>query len=315
MAIWVFAEEIEGKASGNSLELLTKARQSQAVSVFYVGAGSDEAFAELGDHGATEVYHLDPGDALPAAAAAMALSELVTDTPLVLFGMGNTARDVAGRLSARLGHPVVSNALDVISEDAGIAVVSEVLGGTIEVLTKITGAYPAIVVVRPKAFTAEPIGGSAPTVTNVPMPDAGRSGSAVVTERHFVPSEGPDLEAAALVVSGGRGIGGEDKWAIVDELAAVLGGAVGATRAVVDAGWVPYSLQVGQTGKTVKPDVYIACGISGAMQHVVGMKNSGTIIAINKDPDAPIFAISDLGIVGDVHQVIPKLNEALQARA
>jgi electron transfer flavoprotein alpha subunit len=314
MAIWVFAEEIEGKASGNSLELLAKARQSQAVSVFYVGTGSDEAFAELGDHGATEVYHLDPEDALPAAAAAVALSELVTDAPLVLFGMGNTARDVAGRLSARLGHPVVSNALDVIREDEGIAVVTEVLGGTIEVVTRITGAYPAIVVVRPKAFTAEPIGGAAPSVTNVPMPDAGRSGAAVVTERHTEPSEGPDLEAASLVVSGGRGVGA-DQWAIVDELAASLGGAVGATRAVVDAGWVPYSLQVGQTGKTVKPDVYIACGISGAMQHVVGMKNSGTIIAINKDPDAPIFAIADLGIVGDVHQVVPKLTAALQARA
>jgi len=314
MAIWVFAQEIEGKASGNSLELLAKARQSQAVSVFYVGTGSDEAFAELGDHGATEVYHLDPGDALPAAAAAMALSELVTDAPLVLFGMGNTARDVAGRMSARIGHPVVSNALDVIREDEGIAVVTEVLGGTIEVVTRITGAYPAIVVVRPKAFTAEPIGGAAPSVTNVPMPDAGRSGAAVVTERHTEPSEGPDLEAASLVVSGGRGVGA-DQWAIVDKLAASLGGAVGATRAVVDAGWVPYSLQVGQTGKTVKPDVYIACGISGAMQHVVGMKNSGTIIAINKDPDAPIFAIADLGIVGDVHQVVPKLTAALQARA
>jgi electron transfer flavoprotein alpha subunit len=313
MAIWVFAEEIDGKASGSSLELLAKARQSQAVSVFYVGTGSDEAFAELGDHGATEVYHLDPGDALPAAAAAMALSELVTDAPLVLFGMGNTARDVAGRLSARLGHPVVSNALDVIREDEGIAVVTEVLGGTIEVVTRITGAYPAIVVVRPKAFTAEPTGGAAPSVTNVPMPDAGRAGAAVVTERHAEPSEGPDLEAAALVVSGGRGVGA-DQWAIVDELAASLGGAVGATRAVVDAGWVPYSLQVGQTGKTVKPDVYIACGISGAMQHVVGMKNSGTIIAINKDPDAPIFAIADLGIVGDVHQVVPKLTAAIQAR-
>jgi electron transfer flavoprotein alpha subunit len=314
MAIWVFAEEIDGKASGSSLELLAKARQSQAVSVFYVGTGSDEAFAELGDHGATEVYHLDPGDALPAAAAAMALSELVTDAPLVLFGMGNTARDVAGRLSARLGHPVVSNALDVIREDEGIAVVTEVLGGTIEVVTRITGAYPAIVVVRPKAFTAEPTGGAAPSVTNVPMPDAGRAGAAVVTERHAEPSEGPDLEAASLVVSGGRGVGA-DQWVIVDELAASLGGAVGATRAVVDAGWVPYSLQVGQTGKTVKPDVYIACGISGAMQHVVGMKNSGTIIAINKDPDAPIFAIADLGIVGDVHQVVPKLTAAIQARA
>jgi electron transfer flavoprotein alpha subunit len=146
------------------------------------------------------------------------------------------------------------------------------------------------------------------------MPDVGHAGAVTVTERHVEESQGPDLEAANVVISGGRGLGGADKFEMVQELASLLGGAVGATRAVVDSGWVPYSLQVGQTGKTVKPDVYIACGISGAMQHVVGMKDASTIIAINKDPEAPIFGLSDLGIVGDVHKVVPALIEALKAR-
>lgn len=316
MAVWVFAEEINGRASGSALELLAKARQTGDVSVFYVGAGSDSAFAELGEHGATSVFHLDPGDVLPSAGAATALAEFVGGgaTRLVLFGMGNTDRDVAGRLSAQLGRPVVANALDVIAEDEGLAVASEALGGTVRVITRITGPDPAIVVVRPKAFSAEPVGGSPPAVTPVDMPDTGQSGSAVVTGQHVEASEGPDLEAANVVVAGGRGIGSEDKWTVVDDLASTLGAAVGATRAVVDAGWVPYSLQVGQTGKTVKPSVYIAVGISGAMQHLVGMKDSATIIAINKDPDAPIFGIADLGIVGDAHSVIPKLTEALKAR-
>lgn len=314
MTTWVFCEEFDGAASASALELLTKARTWGDVSVFYVGTGSDAAYAALGDHGATKVHHLDAGDQLPAAAAAAAMADLVGGGDVALFGMGSTDRDVAGRLSARMGCPVLANAVDIDTSGGQVLVTNEILGGTTRVVTAAT-AGPAVVVARPKAFPAEPAGGGAPEVVAIAIPEVGHAGSATVLERHVEESEGPDLEAAAIVVGGGRGMGGpEDKWEPVAKLAGLLGGAVGATRAVVDAGWVPYSLQVGQTGKTVKPDVYIACGVSGAMQHLVGMKDSSTIIAINKDPEAPIFTIADLGIVGDVHKVMPALISALESR-
>ena len=315
MATWVFAEEVEGAPSAGSLELVTKARSLGDVNVFYLGGGSDAAWATLGEYGATSVYALDPGDVVPSSVAAAALADLVSahGGDLILFGPGNNDRDIAGRLSARLDKPVVANALDV-DVSSGVSVRSEILGGTKSVTTRFDAGEPAIVVTRPKTFAAEPSGGGAPAVNTVAAPDTGRSASASITERHVETSEGPDLEAAAVVIAGGRGLGDADKFAMMDELASLLGGAVGGTRAVVDAGWVPYSYQVGQTGKTVKPDVYIACGVSGAMQHVVGMKGSSTIIAINKDPEAPIFDIADLGVVGDVHKVVPQLIDALKAR-
>jgi electron transfer flavoprotein alpha subunit len=151
-------------------------------------------------------------------------------------------------------------------------------------------------------------------VEKIELPDVGGS-EARIAESHAEEREGPQLEDAAIVVSGGRGLGSPDAYQeLVETLAKRLRAATGATRAIVDAGWVPYAKQVGQTGKTVKPDIYIACGISGAMQHLVGMKDAGTIIAINKDPDAPIFSIADLGVVGDVHKVVPKLIDALESR-
>lgn len=314
MATWILAEEFEGAVSTNTLELASKARAFGEVHALYLGAGSDAAFAELGDHGVASVFHLDTGDALPSAAGAAALADLISSHggDLVLFGMSTTERDIAGRLAARLGKPVISNALDVSVAD-GVTATSEILGGTRSVTTRATDGAPAIVLTRPKAFTATPTGETAPTVTIVPMPETGHSGAAIVTERHIEASEGPDLGSARVVVTGGRGLGSPEKFDMVSELAALLGGAVGGTRAVVDAGWVPYSYQIGQTGKTVKPSVYIACGVSGAMQHVVGMKGASTIIAINKDPDAPIFSIADLGVVGDLHSVVPKLIEALRS--
>ena len=242
MTTWVFCEELDGHASASALESLTKARSWGDTAVFYVGAGSDAAYAELGDHGATTVHQMDPGDQLPAPAAAAAMAELVEASDLVLFGMGSTDRDVAGRLSARLGCPVLSNAVDVDPSGGQVVVTNEILGGTTKVATAAT-AGPAIVVARPKAFPAEPSGGGVPEVVTVATPDVGHAGSALVLERHVEESEGPDLEAAALVVGGGRGMGGpEEKWEPVTKLAHVLGGAVGATRAVVDAGWVPCNI-------------------------------------------------------------------------
>ncbi len=317
MRIWVFAEEIDGTPTSLALEMLTKATSlGDEVGAFLVGTGSADTMGLLGAHGATTVYHLDPGDALPSAGAAAALAELAgTEKPdLILFGLQPTDRDVAGRLAGNLGVPVLSNAVDILTGDGSTRVINEILGGATLVETSFSGTGPHLVVVRPKSFTAEPGDGGDPDVVAVAAPDTGHSGSAQIVERHAETSEGPKLEEAAVIVAGGRGMGDEESFGAVEELAGLLSAAVGATRAVVDAGWVQYSLQVGQTGKTVKPTVYLALGISGAMQHLVGMKDSETIIAVNKDEEAPIFGIADLGIVGDVHKVVPKLIEALKAR-
>ena len=168
--------------------------------------------------------------------------------------------------------------------------------------------------VRAKSLPAEPSGGAPASVMASPAPDTGATNAARIVARHVEERTGPKLDEAAVVVSGGRGLGEKDNYALIEELATLLKGAAGASRAIVDAGWVPYSHQVGQTGKTMKPTVYLACGISGATQHLVGMKNSKNIVAINKDADAPIFSVADLGIVGDVHKVLPKLIEALKAK-
>lgn len=314
MNVWVFAEETNGAPAPVALELLTKARQLGGdVSAVLLG-GSADAVAELGRYGASRVLTITPPEgALPAALAAAALAEQAgAQTPdVILFGLTYTDRDVAGRLSARLGRPVLSNATDIRVEADTVVVSNEIFGGTKIVDTAIRAEAPAIVIAKAKAFTAEPGGEQTPSVEEVALPDAGHAGAGTITAVHVEATEGPKLEEADIVVAGGRGLGAAEKFALIEDLAAKLGAATGATRAVVDAGWVPYAKQVGQTGKTVKPNVYIACGVSGAMQHLVGMKDSGTIIAINKDADAPIFDVADLGIVGDLHQVIPKLIEAL----
>jgi electron transfer flavoprotein alpha subunit len=313
--IWAFIEEENGKPSTMGLELVTKARALGEVTAVYVGAGSDAAFATLGEHGVSKVLHADPGDSLPAGPVAAALAVLIgSQAPdLVLFGQAYTDRDVAGRLAARLGRSLLSNASNVELGDDGVTTTHEILGGTQLAKAKVAGAGPHLVIVRPKSFTAETSDGGTPAVSSVDLPDMGAQ-AATITGRHAEERQGPQLGEAAVIVSGGRGLGSPEAYELVERLAKQLRAATGATRAIVDAGWVPYAKQVGQTGKTVKPDVYIAAGISGAMQHLVGMKDSKTIIAVNKDPDAPIFGIADLGVVGDVHNVLPKLIEALESR-
>jgi electron transfer flavoprotein alpha subunit len=312
--IWVFAEEVDGEPSPLALELLTKGRELGEVTAIYLGAGGDTALAALGDYGAATVLHADAGVRLPSAPLAAALAAKVAEEApdLILGGQAYTDRDVAGRLAARLGVGILANVSDVRLTDEGVETDHEIFGGT-RIATAVMTSRPHIVLARPKAFTAEPAGGPAPAVSALELPDVGAT-EARITGSHVEEREGPQLGDARVVVSGGRGLGSAEAYELVERLAKKLGAASGATRAIVDAGWVPYAKQVGQTGKTVKPDVYIAAGISGAMQHLVGMKDSGTIIAINKDPDAPIFSIADLGVVGDVHKVLPQLIEALENR-
>ena len=316
MSTWVFAEEVDGGPGGSALEVLTKAASFGRVAVVYLGEGSDGAIDTLGAFGAGTVYHLTGGGDLPAAAAASALAGLIErEFPqAVLFAQTYTSRDVAGRLAARIDRPVISNAVDV-AIDQGCAVTSELFGGTHVVRTEFTAAGPHLVLVRPKSFSAEETGGTVDRVEVIPLPEVGHAGSPRVVDMIVERAEGPQLSDAKIIVSGGRGLGSAEAYALIDEVAEPLAAATGATRAIVDAGWVPYAKQVGQTGKTVKPEVYMACGISGAMQHMVGMKDSKRIVAINKDPEAPIFSVADLGIVGDLHKVLPKLTETLRARS
>jgi electron transfer flavoprotein alpha subunit len=313
--VWAFVGEGNGAPTTLGLELLTKARQLGEAGVIYAGSGSESAFATLGEFGAGEVFHLDPGDSLLGAPVAHALADLVgsLQPDLILFGQAYDDRDVAGRLAARLGRTLISNATGVDFEGEGLVTTHEIFGGTRIARASLTTGPPHLVIVRPKSFPAAAGEGRTPTTTRVELPEVGRS-TARITATHQEERAGPKLEEASVVVSGGRGLGSAEAYLLVERLGKLLGAATGATRAIVDAGWVPYAQQVGQTGKTVKPEVYIAVGLSGAMQHLVGMKDSKTIIAINKDGEAPIFSIADLGIVGDVHKVLPKLIEALEKR-
>ena len=205
----------------------------------------------------------------------------------------------------------MGNAIDVPATDRTR---TQIAGGSLFVDVALEGPAPRLVLVRPKSFAAEPSGGTATLVpVDVEIPDDLRR--ARRTERHEETASGPKLEEARVVISGGRGLQDAANFSLLDQLADVLGNAaVGASRAVVDAGWVPYSYQVGQTGKTVKPSVYLAVGISGATQHIVGMKGAKRIVAINKDPDAPIFKMADLGVVGDALKILPALIEEVKGR-
>jgi electron transfer flavoprotein alpha subunit len=314
--IWVYAEQSEGRPAATTLELLTKARELGDVEAIALGPGGREAAAALGRHGAGRVLVNDDAAfaeylAEPATDCLAAL--VATASPdLVLFAFSADSREVAGRLAARLGTGLISNALDVEARDGGFTAKVPYFGGA-KVATYRANARPAIVLVRPKSFEVSESGGDAEVVEVEAAIGEGSRRSRIV-ETKTEAADKVKLEDAKVIVSGGRGLGGPENFHYVEELADALGGAAGASRAVVDAGWVPYAMQVGQTGKTVRPGVYIAAGISGAMQHTVGMKGSKVIVAINKDPDAPILKMADLGVVGDALKILPKLTEAVKAR-
>ena len=259
----------------------------------------------------------DLAGVLPGVAVAAAMKAVIDggDTPdLIMFPQNYEGRDIMSRLSVQLDRTVLTNNVDVAADGGSVSVTTPIFGGATLVTTKFAGQGPFLAAFRPKSFAAESAGGAAASVVAASVPALGATGAARVTAVHVEETTGPKLDEAAIVVSGGRGLGEASEYAQIEELAKVLKGAPGASRAIVDAGWVPYSYQVGQTGKVVKPSVYIAAGISGATQHMVGMKGSKHIIAINKDKEAPIFGIADLGIVGDVKKVLPALIAALKSR-
>jgi electron transfer flavoprotein alpha subunit len=319
---WVLAEQHDGVPIGIVLELLTAARGfGGVVEVVTWGRSSASAASTLGQYGATKVYDVgDIGDSLagPKVAAAIAAQVSGGNRPdAILIGASHDGRDIAARLSVRLDRPVLTNVVGIDASDGSLTTKHAIFGGLMVLRAEFTDGTPGIFVVRAKSFATEATESAAsrsPEIIAIDVPDTGATDAARVVARHEDKHSGPKLEEASVVVSGGRGLGSPENYALVTELAQLLHGAPGASRAVVDAGWAPYSFQVGQTGKTVKPTLYIACGISGATQHMVGMKAAQNIIAINKDREAAIFTIADLGVIGDVTKVIPKLIEAIKAR-
>jgi electron transfer flavoprotein alpha subunit len=313
--VWVHAEMGGDKPSSITLELVSKARElAGTVEAFYAGDNADAVAAELGKHGVSKLYTIDTQGHLqgvPVSSAVAAAVQAGNVPDLIMFGTTYDGRDVLARLSVALDKPVLTNASAIEVSGDDVQVTEAIFGGTQLVTTVFRSAPPHLAAFRPKSFTAEPGGETTCVVEALAVPDVGQ---ATVVQRHVEEHSGPKLDEAAVVVSGGRGLGEADKYSMIEDLAKLLHGAPGASRAIVDAGWVPYSYQVGQTGKVVKPDIYIACGISGATQHMVGMKGAKNIIAINKDREAPIFSIADLGIVGDVHKVLPALIDALKSR-
>jgi electron transfer flavoprotein alpha subunit len=313
----VFLEHHDGELQKDSLGVLGKAVQlGDDVAAVIAGSGVDALAAQAGTFGATKVYVADdPALEKPLPQPRVdVLARLISDQGFdtVLFGATVLTADVAAALAARLDAGLNWDLVDLLNDDGKLVGKRPALDDTVYVDVGWTGE-PRLALFRTGTF--DPIESPVePEVESIDVELEDFSTQATMIEQAHEESEGPSIEDADVIVAGGRGLGGPENFALVEELAKALGGAVAATRAVVDAGWYPYSTQVGQTGKTVSPRLYIAVGISGAIQHKVGMQGSNLIVAINKDPNAPIFEYADLGVVGDLQEILPKLTELVRQR-
>jgi electron transfer flavoprotein alpha subunit len=313
----VFLEHHEGELQKDSLGVLGKAVQLGGdVAVLIAGSGVEDLAAQAGKFGASKVYIADdPALEKPLPQPRVdVLAKLIPEQGVdtVLFAATVLTADVAAGLAARLDAGLNWDLVDLAAEDGKLVGKRPALDDTVYVDVGWT-AEPRLALFRTGTF--DPVESPVePAVEKVDVQLEEFSTQAKMIEQAHEESEGPSIEDADVIVAGGRGLGGPENFALVEELAKALGGAVAATRAVVDAGWYPYSTQVGQTGKTVTPRLYIAVGISGAIQHKVGMQGSNVIVAINKDPNAPIFEYADLGVVGDLHEIVPKLTELVRQR-
>jgi electron transfer flavoprotein alpha subunit len=314
--ILVLAEHVGGEVKKVTCELITLAHRFGEPAVVVAGAGAGQAQQRCAEFGAARVYAADDAvfDDYVVAPTAELLAQLVRDKAPALVLIAGTAegKEIAARLAVKTDSGLLTDAVDLTQDQDGKPVFEQsIFGGATVVHSRVTRGTP-IVAVRPHAVAPEPASGAAelsPVSLAAAVSGAKITGR-VVAER----SDRPDLTEASIVVSGGRGTGGAEGFGVIEQLADALGAAVGASRAVTDAGWYPHQFQVGQTGKTVSPQLYVAIGISGAIQHRAGMQTSKTIIAVNKDPEAPIFELADFGVVGDLFKVVPQLLDEIGKR-
>jgi electron transfer flavoprotein alpha subunit len=313
--VLVLVEHADGALKKISAELITAARVLGEPAAVVVGKPGTAAplIEGLKAAGAAKVYVAESDDVenylvTPFVDVLASLAEAASPAGVLLAASAD-GKEIGGRLAARLGSGLL---VDVVEVKEGAVGVHSIFGGAFTVEAQAAGDTP-VITVRPGAIEAEPTAGAG-EVANVEVPAQAENATKITKREPAVAGDRPELTEATVVVSGGRGVGSAEKFSVVEELADSLGAAVGASRAAVDSGYYPGQFQVGQTGKTVSPQLYIALGISGAIQHRAGMQTSKTIIAVNKDEEAPIFEIADLGIVGDLFKVAPQLTDAVKAR-
>lgn len=320
--VLIYAEHDGGQVKKIALEVTTKAKRvagelGGSVLAVALGPNASQTVAKLGEYGADKVFVSEDEAYVKYSIgpAASALSSIAAETKprLIIMSATATGKDIAARVAAKTGGGIIAAALDVAVKDGDVRVLTSVFGGALDVSKAFAGDGPGIVLLRPNAVAPEAVGGAA-SMETIAAAIPARAMLAKIVDRVVESVGQAPLEEAVVVVAGGRGAGGTEGFALLQTLANEVGGVVGASRAAVDVGWIGYSQQIGQTGKTVKPMVYFACGISGAIQHKVGMLTSNYIIAVNKNPEAPIFQFADCCIVGDLFEVVPELLKEVKKR-
>ena len=315
--ILVLVEHADGDVKKVTLELLTKARSLGTPGAVFIGAGFEKAKDKLAEYGAAKAYVAESAELTGYVVAPKAelLAKLVAENApaAVLVAATAEGKEIAGRLAIKTDSGVLTDAVDLKLDGDVFVAEQSIFGGSSVVHSAVTAGTP-IVALRPNATPPVPEAAAAERV-DVSVELSVSAKLARVLEKVVVAKgDRPELTEAAIVVSGGRGVGSAEKFSVIEALADQLGAAVGASRAAVDSGWYPHQSQVGQTGKTVSPQLYVACGISGAIQHRAGMQTSKTIVAVNKDPEAPIFELVDYGVVGDLFNVVPQATEEIAKR-